>query len=130
MKTLTALLSMSIFTVVTLVLVITTVADADVHVRGYYRRNGTYVQPHYRSDPDGNRGNNWSTYPNVNPHTGVRGTRRLSSEDFSNISLQNKPTNLPVYPSAIPGFDSSLYKPSPLPYNPSKDFGRIPLLEN
>ena len=49
-------------------------ADADVYVRGHYRSNGTYVQPHYRSDPDGNPYNNWSTKGNVNPYTGKRGT--------------------------------------------------------
>ena len=50
-------------------------AFADVYVRGYYRSNGTYVQPHYRSNPDGNFYNNWSTYPNVNPYTGETGTK-------------------------------------------------------
>ena len=50
-------------------------ANADVYVRGYYRSNGTYVAPHYRSDPDGNFWNNWSTYPNINPYTGRIGTR-------------------------------------------------------
>ena len=79
MKTLTALFSMSVLVVVVLVLVITTVANADVHVRGYYRSNGTYVQPHWRSDPDGNFYNNWSTYPNINPYTGAIGTRRTPS---------------------------------------------------
>lgn len=52
------------------------IANADVYVRGHYRSNGTYVAPHYRSDPDGYRGNNWSTYPNINPYTGKRGTIR------------------------------------------------------
>lgn len=52
-------------------------AMADVYVRGYYRSNGAYVAPHYRSDPDGNAWNNWSTYGNVNPYTGKRGTRRM-----------------------------------------------------
>jgi hypothetical protein len=46
-----------------------------VHVDGYYRKDGTYVQPHYRSRPDGNFNNNWSTKPNVNPFTGEMGTR-------------------------------------------------------
>ena len=36
----------------------TVTAYADVHVRGYYRSNGTYIQPHYRSNPDGNFYNN------------------------------------------------------------------------
>lgn len=50
-------------------------AMADVRVRGYYRSNGTYVAPHYRSDPDGSKWNNWSTSGNVNPYTGRRGSR-------------------------------------------------------
>ena len=79
MKTLTALFLMSIFTVVVIVLVATTVVNADIYVWGYHRSNGTYVQPHYRSNPDGNFYNNWSTYPNVNPHTGEIGTRHTPS---------------------------------------------------
>ena len=51
-------------------------AMADVWVNGHFRSNGTYVQPHYRSSPDGNFYNNWSTAPNVNPYTGRTGTRR------------------------------------------------------
>ena len=57
-------------------IIISGTAFADVSVRGYYRSNGTYVQPHYRSNPDGNVYNNWSTYPNINPYTGRTGTRR------------------------------------------------------
>lgn len=45
-------------------------ADAAVSVRGYYRKNGTYVQPHYRSNPDSNPYNNWSYPGNTNPYTG------------------------------------------------------------
>lgn len=52
-------------------------ASAAVHVRGYYKSNGTYVAPHYRSDPDGSAWNNWSTSGNINPYTGKRGTRRM-----------------------------------------------------
>ena len=43
---------------------------AQVHVRGYYRKDGTYVQPHQRSKPDGNPYNNYSYPGNTNPHTG------------------------------------------------------------
>lgn len=46
----------------------------DVHVKEYFRKNGTYVQPHYRSAPDGNPYNNFSTRGNVNPYTGKIGT--------------------------------------------------------
>jgi len=44
--------------------------DADVWVNGYTRKDGTYVQGHYRSNPDGNPYNNWSFPGNTNPHTG------------------------------------------------------------
>ncbi|WP_223448219.1 hypothetical protein [Pseudomonas sp. BF-R-19] len=46
----------------------------DVHVRAYTRSDGTHVQAHYRSAPDGNFDNNWSTLGNVNPYTGEPGT--------------------------------------------------------
>jgi uncharacterized protein YraI len=41
-----------------------------VRVKGYYRKDGTYVQPHVRSNPDGNPYNNWSYPGNLNPYTG------------------------------------------------------------
>jgi hypothetical protein len=62
-----------------LVLLLGTVAPLlaeDVHVRGHYRRDGTYVQPHMRSTPDSSYNNNWSTYPNTNPYTGQQGTHQ------------------------------------------------------
>jgi len=54
---------------------IPTVVSADVHVRGHYRSDGTYVQPHYRSDPDNRTDNNWSHRGNTNPYTGKKGTK-------------------------------------------------------
>jgi hypothetical protein len=48
----------------------------DVSVKGYFRQDGAYVQPHMRSAPDSSYNNNWSTYPNVNPYTGQQGTRQ------------------------------------------------------
>jgi hypothetical protein len=47
-----------------------------VHVKGYTKKDGTYVAPHYRSAPDGNKSNNWSTKGNVNPYTGKAGTQK------------------------------------------------------
>ncbi len=49
-------------------------ALAIVHVNGYFRSNGTYVSPHYRSDPDGIPTNNWSYPGNTNPITGKTAT--------------------------------------------------------
>lgn len=48
--------------------------QSQVKVRGYFRKDGTYVQPHYRTYPDGNVFNNWSTKGNINPYTGKKGT--------------------------------------------------------
>ena len=56
-------------------------ASAQVHVQGYYRSNGTYVQPHERSAPDNSYNNNWSVKPNVNPYTGQQGTRNPTFND-------------------------------------------------
>lgn len=55
----------------------------DVHVNGYFRSNGTYVQPHYRSAPDHDFYNNWSTKGNTNPYTGKVGTKEYPSHSYS-----------------------------------------------
>lgn len=36
-----------------------TVHAKDVQVKGYYRKDGTYVRPHHRSSPDGIMSNNY-----------------------------------------------------------------------
>jgi hypothetical protein len=45
-------------------------AEAVVRVNGYFKKNGTYVAPYVKSDPDGIPTNNWSYPGNVNPYTG------------------------------------------------------------
>jgi len=40
-------------------IMVATYADASVYVHGYQRSNGTYVQPHWRSNPDGVKWNNY-----------------------------------------------------------------------
>lgn len=40
-------------------------AQGTVHVRGYVKKDGTYVAPHIRSNPDGIKENNYS-YPKSN----------------------------------------------------------------
>jgi len=46
-----------------------------VHVRGYTKKDGTYVAPHERSAPDNSKANNWSTKGSANPYTGQPGTK-------------------------------------------------------
>ncbi len=52
-----------------------TVDAGSTRVRGSTKRNGTYVQPHVRTSPDGRKSNNWSTQGNINPYTGKKGTK-------------------------------------------------------
>lgn len=62
-------------------LTITSIAAADEYVRGYVKRDGTYVQPHYRSSPDSSYNNNYSTQGNTNPYTGQQGSGRQTWND-------------------------------------------------
>ena len=50
------------------------VASAQVWVNPYTRKDGTQVQGHYRSSPDGNPYNNYSFPGNTNPYTGKQAT--------------------------------------------------------
>ena len=50
-------------------------AAAQVHVRGYTKKDGTYVAPHERSAPNHTMLDNYSTKGNVNPYTGKPGTK-------------------------------------------------------
>jgi len=50
-------------------------AFAQTYVNGYYRNDGTYVAPHYRSSPNNTVLDNYSTKGNVNPFTGQAGTK-------------------------------------------------------
>ncbi len=46
---------------------VSTLATAgDVHVKGYYRNDGTYVRPHVRSSPDQYKWNNYGPSKNTN----------------------------------------------------------------
>lgn len=59
---------------------------ADTFVRGYTRKDGTYVQPHYRSSPNSQRWDNYSSQGNTNPYTGQRGYQR---HEYSNPPAYN-----------------------------------------
>jgi len=45
-------------------------------VQGYTTHNGTYVAPHYQTNPNNTQMDNYGTRGNVNPYTGVYGTRQ------------------------------------------------------
>lgn len=62
------------------------IASAGEYVNGYLRKDGTYVQPHYRSSPDGNSWNNYSSQGNTNPYTGKKG---YESNEYSRSPAYN-----------------------------------------
>lgn len=74
-------------------------AEAAVHVKGYFRKNGTYVQPHYRSNPDGNPYNNWSFPGNTNPYTGKTATGNPST--YLKNYYKQSTTNSYALPAAV-----------------------------
>lgn len=45
----------------------------DHYVSGYTNSHGTYVQPHYQTNPNGYAGDNYGAHGNYNYHTGRYG---------------------------------------------------------
>jgi len=64
-----------------LLALLATSAFADNYVRGYTKSDGTYVAPHYRSEQNSNRSDNYSSQGNTNPYTGQRGSQRNENSD-------------------------------------------------
>jgi len=65
-------------------------------VSGYYRSNGTYVQPYYRSNPDGYKYNNYgpstNSYDRSNPYARDNdrdGTPNYLDRDDNNNGIQD-----------------------------------------
>lgn len=77
-------------------------AQGQHYVQGYTRSNGTYVAPHYQTNPDASRANNWSAQGNVNPYTGQAGT----------VDPYAQPAPSPYE------FPASPYAAPPSPYTP------------
>lgn len=86
---------------VLLFLVTCVAAVAAVHVKGYYRKDGTYVQPHYRSNPDHNFYNNYSTKGNINPYTGKEGTRVTPPPGYGSSTYSTPTYVAPSYQPAV-----------------------------
>jgi|GEM_PF-1767188 len=77
---------------------------AQVHVLGYYRKNGTYVQPHERTRPNHTVTDNYSYPGNYNPNTGsiTGGSTRTSttSTDYTNAYTPSQKTNYTPAPAS------------------------------
>lgn len=66
-------------------------SNSDVHVKGYYRDNGTYVAPYYRTVPNSTNIDNFSTIGNINPYTGKNGTIQPNQSSTNYSSSYHKP---------------------------------------
>jgi hypothetical protein len=76
-------------------------ARGSVHVRGYYRSNGTYVAPYVRTAPNNTKVDNWSTKGNFNPYTGKEGTKSPYESLYTPSYV--RPTSDPIYtPGYVP----------------------------
>ena len=84
-------------------------------MKGYTRKDGTYVAPHTRSAPDGNFGNNWSTKGNINPYTGEEGTRASPPAPVGASGIQPPSPQSP----AVPTFGAGPSASTPPPMSPS-----------
>lgn len=69
MKTITII---GVVSMLTLGLITSTFAST-VKVKGYTKKNGTYVQPSYKTSPNKTKLDNYSTKGNYNPYSGKTG---------------------------------------------------------
>lgn len=86
---------------VTILIVAAPVFAAD-YVDGYYRKDGTYVNGHWKSERDNSYNNNYSTQGNYNPYTGNQGTNSQTWNDRTpqqNINTYGNPGYVDQYPN-------------------------------
>ena len=83
-------------------LIASSAVSAQVHVRGYTKKDGTYVAPHERTAPNHTNLDNYSTKGNVNPYTGQPGTKEPEPYGYSSLRpappLQPAPPPQPLQP--------------------------------
>lgn len=79
---------MKILTLIITLSVSISAFSREVHVRGYFRSNGTYVQPHVRTAPDSTRSNNYGRPSSYNNYQEVHHpeTRDYDHDGIPNIN--------------------------------------------
>jgi hypothetical protein len=86
------------------ILALTALPSLSAQVNGYMRRDGTYVAPHMRSNPNSSKLDNYSSQGNVNPYTGRQGT--VNPYQAPQMAPQPNP-----YPNPYGNPYSSPYRP-------------------
>lgn len=80
--------------------------SAQTQVQGHWRKDGTYVQPHTRTNPNNSTYDNWSSKPNYNPYTGQQGTQNPQPQPYQWKPIQTQPAQpyrAPPAPQCPPG---------------------------
>jgi hypothetical protein len=82
-----------------------------VHVNGYYRSNGTYVNSYERTSPDGDPYNNYSYPGNYNPNTGsiTGGNSDTYLNNYYNNSSNYYPSSYDYSPASTPSCPINSY---------------------
>lgn len=80
----------------TLLVVLATPVVADQYVRPHIRKDGTFVDGHFRSSPNSTKFDNYSTRGNSNPYTGQRGYESPDPTPRINLDPMPSPFDQPV----------------------------------
>lgn len=88
-------------------------AFAQVRVKGYTRKDGTYVQSYTRSNPDSNPTNNYSYPGNYNPYTGkvATGNEQTYLDKYKNRTQSSGYSN-PYPVVSPPALEDRTYVPN------------------
>jgi hypothetical protein len=81
---------------------------SQVRVRGYFRKNGTYVSPHIRTSPDGILSNNYS-YKSGNSSLSIGSNKTYQSKNYL---LNNSATVISSVNNDVSKIDNSHPSPS------------------
>lgn len=88
-------------------------AEAYVKVKGYYRKDGTYVRPHVRSNPNGLKFDNYSYTPGQGLYNKTYGTRGKEWDTPTTITDPDYYLGKSLYESGSSGTGSTSYKKAP-----------------
>lgn len=92
-----------------------------VRVKGHTRKDGTYVQPYYRTAPNSTNRDNFSTIGNRNPYTGKAGYIKPDNNyKYRNSTNESTPTSKTYYypiPTKTPNKTYTNPQPTKKSYN-------------
>jgi hypothetical protein len=88
--------------------------EAYVKVKGYYRKDGTYVAPHVRSNPNGLKYDNYGYTPSQGLYNDTYGTRGTTWDTPTYITDPDYYEGKTIYDSTHN--TTNTYVPTPSPY--------------